>query len=110
MNVTITLGANGGFDLQVPSILENRQHTIHVPASPAGLGIIRKILSERAKESRRELGFAASPTQAQVELWLAQDRMNRKAEKALAEEKKEAERAAAAEKVLGGLNLGDLDL
>jgi hypothetical protein len=111
--VSISLNAAGGFDLKVPSTLEGRSHTIHVPANMGGIAVMRKVLSAQAKEIsayERKLGFEASPTQAQVNAWLAQDRLNRQLEKEAAEEKKEAERTAAAKVVLNGIDLGDLDL
>lgn len=111
--VSITLNAAGGFDLKVPSTLEGRSHTIHVPANLGGISVMRKVLSAQAKEIasyERKLGFEASPTQAQVEAWLTQERLNRKLEKEAAEEKKEAERTAAVKTVLNGIDLGELDL
>lgn len=107
--VTISLGADGGFDLQVPSTLEHRTHVIHIPASTSGLSILRKVLSERNKEIAK-LGNPSSPTQFMVEEWLRQDRINRATEKAAEAEKKETERTLAAAKAVEGLDLGSLDL
>lgn len=110
MSVTIALSASG-FVLTVPSTLEGRSHTIQVPGDEAGVKIIRKVLTERQKAfAKLEIGHAASPTQAMVQEWLRQDRTAR-AEAALrASEEKEAKRSAEAKAVLGGLDLGELDL
>lgn len=101
-DVTIHLGDNGGFVLTVPSDI-NGSHVVVVPATTSGLSIIRKVLSARTKESDRRLGHTSSPTQAQVEAWLREDRARRAAEK----EKKER---AIDQSVLAGLDLGDIDL
>lgn len=109
--VTITLSADGGFILQLPSTLEDRSHVVNITADLAGIKTMKKILRERGfTSSRKEIGNVASPTQAMVDEWLRQDRINRAAEKEAAEEKKETERTLAAAKVVAGLDLGSLDL
>lgn len=109
MKVCISLSSTG-FILDVPSVLDDRTHEVEVPATEAGISIIRKILAARQREVRAYLGTVASPTQAQVEAWLRQDRAERAKAKAIAETEKETERAAAAKSVIGDIDLGELDL
>jgi hypothetical protein len=108
--VTIALSASGGFTLTVPSTLEGRFHTIQVPGDESGIKVMRKVLAERQKASRREIGHDASPTQAMVMAWIKQDKAVRAEAKARAEEEKEEKRATEAKALIGDLDLGDLDL
>ena len=74
MKCTIDLAADGQFAVTIPSTREDQSHTITVPASAAGITILRKILAERQRATRKEIGNDASPVQAQVEAWLAAER------------------------------------
>lgn len=100
--VTIALADNGGFVLTVPSDV-NGSHTVLVPPTPSGISVIKKVLTARERERDRRIGHTSSPTQAQVEAWLAEERRQRAAEAA----KKET---ALNQGILAGLDLGDLDL
>lgn len=100
--VTIALADNGGFALTVPSTV-NGSHVVLVPMTTSGLSIIRKVLSARIRETDRRIGHVSSPTQAQVEAWLAEERRQRAEEKAKAQSAQDTS-------VLSGLDLGDLDL
>lgn len=110
MDVTISLAGNGGFILTVPSVLEGRSHNVEVPANEAGISVIRKVLRERQREARRELGNVSSPTQAQVEAWLAEDRRRRSLERQALADAAEQKKADEAKALIGDLDLGDLDL
>lgn len=101
-DVTISLGENGGFVLTVPSDV-NGAHNVLVPPTASGFAIMRKVLSARQRESDRRLGHDSSPTQAQVDAWLNEDRRRR------AEEAKKPEKPINTG-ILAGLDLGDIDL
>lgn len=105
MTVTISLSGDG-FTLTVPSANGAGPHDVQVPGTLSGLSIIRKVLTARAQAQaayEMKIGFTASPTQAQVEAWLSEDRRVRAAEKTATER-------AVDQGVLSGLNLGELDL
>ncbi len=111
MKVTIDLAPNGMFNLELPSaFLENRSHSIQVPATVAGISILRKILTDRQREIKR-IGNDSSPTQWQVEQWLTLER------KLLAATKTAEAKTATDEKIakakgldISSLNIGDLNL
>lgn len=108
---TIALGPDGGFILTLPSTLEGRNHPVFIPGSPAGIAVLRKILSERAKEAARlQIGNAASPHEHMVREWLKAERQRQALEKAAEAEEKETKRMAAAREAVAGIDLGELDL
>ena len=52
--------------------LDLRGHSIEVPATIAGLQVILTILRAQSYGAKDKIGSAAAPTQAQVQLLLAQ--------------------------------------
>jgi predicted DNA-binding ribbon-helix-helix protein len=104
MKCTIDLAPSGAFVLGLPSTTSEDFHHVNVPATADGIKILRKILAERQRETRKEIGNTASPIQVQVEAWLTAERRERAAEaKAKTEPKSNGVD-------LSGLNIGELDL
>lgn len=73
MNPTISLSPSGAFALRIPSALGEDAHTIFIPATLDGIRALTRLLTARQQEKDRRIGHTSSPTQAQVNAWLAAD-------------------------------------
>lgn len=110
MTITISLAPSGAFLLGVPC--PEVIHHIEIPATEAGIKLMRSILREHAKgeAGRTKISQPGNPTQWQVNEWLKADRVKRAAEAKALESAKEAAKDAAASKLFNGIDLGELDL
>ena len=74
--VSIELGPRGGFLLTIESMTVDGAHHVEVPATQAGIDIIRNILHARqvATSYNNKIGSAASPTQNMVDEWLRRNK------------------------------------
>jgi hypothetical protein len=110
VTITISLAPSGGFILGVPC--PEVIHNIEIPATEAGIKLMKSILREHAKgeAGRNKISQPGNPTQWQVNEWLKADRAKRQAEATALAHAKEAAKDAAAAKLFNGIDLGELDL
>lgn len=73
---SISLDPSGQLLLEIPSQTVSGGHSILIPPTEGGLKILTQTLRKREAAISR-LGDVGSPTQAQVEAWLRQDRAER---------------------------------
>ena len=76
MKCSISLDPSGQLLLEIPSQTVSGGHSILIPPTEGGLKILLQTLRKRERAISR-LGDPGSPTQAQVEAWLRQDRLER---------------------------------
>ena len=81
--VMIELGPNHTILVTIPSDVSELTHTVSIPMSLGGLATLKKLLTERAKYGDRRIATEASPVQAQIELWLHMERLERNKQQAL---------------------------
>lgn len=71
MHFKIALQDSKTLILQIPSPTSNRTRSLVIPLSIDGLKLIRKTLQHQEYDTDTRLGTPASPTQEQVNAWLA---------------------------------------
>lgn len=105
MNPTISLTPSGDISLTIPSNHVEGAHSVTIPLSIPGLKLLKKILTERQRSPSARISEPASPVQAQVNAWLAQERLDR-----MREAEEEKKKKLIAELDITGLDLSALDL
>ncbi len=110
--ISISLAPSGQFILTIPSANGAGPHEVLVPQNLGGLSILNKVLSAEAKadQAAKRIGHDASPTQAQVNAWLTEDRRQRAIASDEERKQKAEANSAATKSLLEGISLEDLDI
>lgn len=98
-DITLHLGPDDTVVAFIPSLVTEGGHSVQIPLNVDGVKALRNILQSRKREARATIGTSASPTQQQINAFLASMRKDQ-----------EQRVSKKIEEIAPGLDLSDINI